>query len=473
MKKVLLIDPKGWGMGINIGLGYIASALSDNGHGVKVLDLNNYRRNAVGRLQKALRDKPDYIGVSVVTSHSISGAVDVLRQCHEAMEGGPCIYVVGGIGATLAGKELFDKYFGLFDVLVKGEGEYSLLDILSGKPLPEIKGIVYSTNGWLTETQDRELMEDLAKLPFPKYELFDKFHPKVYDLMTSRGCIFNCCFCLNKIITHRQFRARSPENVVAEIEHVMATFGVNEFRVQDDNFTLDVGRAGKICDLIIKKRLHIKFHLGNGVRADRLTAELTGKLKMAGCMSAMIGIENGDAKTFGLVKKGETLDDIREGVRLLRDNGIKVKGTAIIGLMETTFDSDMRSVGFIQSLGIDSIWHHAYPYKGTELYEWAKVHGKFLNNGFDMPYGMGNLYPVTFETLEYSAEERERAFAIACIKTHQYVRLLPEFSLFRLSDIRRLFKVIGTVWEYDKWHLPEFACKFVVSLMKKMYVNHR
>lgn len=465
-KKILLINPEGWGRGINIGLGYIAAMLSLKGHEVKVIDLNNYQKRKDERLKDAIKWSPDYTGVSISTSFQIREAMATLDKCRKIwhQEIGPgqtCVYLAGGIGAGLAGPELFDKYQGLFDILVKGEGEYVLLDIVEGKDLSGIDGIIYKKSGKVIENKDRGLIEGLDSLPFPRYEAFDylpSFEAGSYDIITSRGCPYNCVFCLNKLLTKRRFRSRSPQNVVDEIARAKKIFGTKDFRIQDDNFTLDVARSEKICDLIIRHGLDIKFHLENGVRADKLTDGLAKKLSKAGCVSAIIGIENGDEKTFDLVKKGESLDEITRAIKILIENNITPKGTAIIGLMNTTFESDMNSVKFIKSLGIESIWHHAFPFKGTELYDWAKKNGRFLNPSFDsfdiqIPFETLGFNPVAFEVPQYTKKERNRAYVLACVRTGQYLR--PLFGL-KVWDIKRFFETICIIWAYDKGIMPHF-----------------
>lgn len=475
-KRILLINPGGWGRGLNIGLGYIASTLAMTGHEIKVVDINNYKKRINERLIEAVKWRPDYIGVSISTSFQIKEAMDTLEKCsiiwHREIRDGKCGYIAGGIGATLAGAGLFDKYPGLFDILVKGEGEYALLDIVEGKDPSGIDGIIYRSSGKVFENQDRDLVNDLDALPFPLYEVFDhlpSFEEGTYDVITSRGCPYDCVFCLNKLLTKRRFRARSAQNVVDEIARAKEVFGTKAFRIQDDNFTLDVARAERICDLLIAKGLDVKLHLENGVRADKITPELVRKLRRAGCVSATIGIENADENTFGLVKKGETLNEIRNAVRMLRENGITPKGTAIIGLMNTTFESDMNSVRFIKNLGIESIWHHAFPFKGTELYDWAKKNGTFLDPTFDsfdirMPYETLGFKPMAFEVPEYTRKERDRSYILACVMTGQYLR--PLFGL-KIWNVKRLLEIIHIIWAYDRILLKDFLSAVIRTVIRK------
>jgi len=464
-KRVVLIDPKGWGFGLNIGLGYLAATLAAAGHNVQVIDTNNRRGNVVRRLQKALVSTPDFIGISMFTSHNIKDAAEVISICRK-ITGTATRYIAGGIGVTLSGAKMFGAYPGLFDVLVKGDGEYSLVDIVNGKDLSKIDGIIYQENGQVIENRDRATT-DLNMLPFPLYEAFDylpSFDFGIYDIMTSRGCPYNCVFCLNKMISHRRFRARPAEDVVDEMEHAITTFGIKRFQIQDDNFLLDANRATQICDQIIGRKLNTKLYLFGGVRADRLTAQLAEKLKLAGCRFAMVGIENGDRETFAKVRKDETLDDIANAVSMLKSNNITAKGTAIIGLIDTTFDSDMRSMEFVKSLGIDSTWHHAFPYEGTELYDWVSTNGKFL---YSSKYILGDQFPVSFETPEYSAVERDKAFTIACIVNHQYARPLIGFSPFKMGEIRKLLRVLHTVWVHNKKNLPMCIYDLLVDVTKR------
>ena len=300
--KVLLIDPQGIAPGVNIGLGYLSAVLKQNNYDVNVLDLNNNRINTKKRLDQALQEKPEVVGISI-NSFTEKEGIRLARYCKKNIKT-KCI--LGGPGATINYFEILQKNHDAIDCIMFGESEVTIIDFLDkikkNKDPRKIKGIAFYSRG-VKKNPDREFV-NLDSLPFPDYTTFDSFQDnkviEKYQIVTSRGCPFSCIFCANRCIWKQRFRARSPENVIDEIKHAKEFYKSDIMLICDDNFTLDMTRAKKICRIMISEKIDIPYYMFNGIRADKVDEDLLFLLKKSGCKEIAVGIENGDKETFQL-----------------------------------------------------------------------------------------------------------------------------------------------------------------------------
>ena len=122
-------------------------------------------------------------------------------------------------------------------------------------------------------TADRPFIEDIDSLPRPAHHLFDmtryRINGKNYmPIITSRGCPFNCAFCLASKMCGSSFRARSPSKVVDELEWLRDKFGAGAFAFYDDTFTHDINRAIAICNEMQAQRVFASMGLPNKSRQN-------------------------------------------------------------------------------------------------------------------------------------------------------------------------------------------------------------
>lgn len=224
--------------------------------------------------------------------------------------------------------------------------------------------------------------------------------------------------CNVPTVIGRKFRTRSGENILEELRYAQEKYGSKEFKVLDDNFTLQMDRAKDICRLFIEEKLDMKWTCPNGIRADRLDEELCQLMKQAGCYAMSIGVESGDPEVFDKIKKGEKLADVERGIRLAQAAGIKVHGFFIIGLVGSTYEADKRSMEFAKRLGITASWGILVPYPGTEVWEQVKKdsNARVLRD-WKEGFHIGARPKPVFDTAEYTAEERVRAYYYANMTT--------------------------------------------------------
>ena len=395
----------------HVGIAYLAAILEKHGHLVEVLDLQI--KNEADILAKKFHElQPDIVGIS---SYSIMYS-QIYDLANEVKELGESLVVIGGPHVGSFGRRVLEE--SLFDVAVRGEGEYTLLDICAEKPFEKIPGLIWRDDkGAIVENIPREPITDLNALPFPAYEKFDldKYLDKKLIIVSSRGCIKKCLYCTIRYTMGPQFRGRSPQNIVDEIEYwYNSPMKYRFFQFSDDCFSADISRAENVCDEIIKRNLNVGWELRNGIMVNRVNRRLLQKMKDSGCKLIAWGIESIHPETMRNIKKGITPNQVKEALRISNEVGIKNSGFFIIGLPGDTFGKFKENYDFAQSLPLSEVrFYNATPYPSTELYEWVdkKAHWlvnpeTFLNDSH------ANSDQPSFETDEFSAAERLKALKI-------------------------------------------------------------
>jgi len=483
--KVLLINPTGFGdlsgEGVNVGLGYLASAVLEEGHEVKVLDLNTALNipNAL-RINSCINWSPEFVGISI-NSFNVLAAVRLIEEIKPRLPN--ATFWAGGPHITIVKGDFLKRYVDLLDGVVIGEADRTvkeLLNTLCGTRLSEmekIPGLIFKTkSGEILETSSREFIKELDSLPFPNYEVFDSFPEVVsnwYNLLTSRGCPNNCVFCASKMIWRRKWRYRSMTNIEKELIAVKKKYGVKQIRIVDDNFSLKKGRAVDILNLL--SRYEFKISLTNGIRADSIDDELAKIMKKNRVSPVVIGVENADHDTFEYVQKGESLAQIEYALKLLRGNDIDVIATMVIGLINTTTESVTRSIQFLKKVKASGHWMIALPFPGTALYKWACDNGRLLYDysqfsAEGITRSMVSFPPpVYFDTFEYPASQRLEDFQRANLTSKNYHFLFNESE----PIIRILARITMLIIKYDLKRIATHAKGMTYLLLHLLFLKFR
>jgi len=205
----------------------------------------------------------------------------------------------------------------------------------------------------------------------------------------------------------RQWRGRSPENVVDEIEQLVDTYQIKQIDFIDNNMSLDKKRMETICDLIVERSLDIEWYTPDGLRADTLDENLLTKMRASGCQKIRIAPESGvQCVVDQIIKKNQDLKEVEKAVVSAKKLGIKVGIFFVIGLIGETKEDIKETIAYahkLRRLGAD-IFHFsvATPIYGTELYEQAK-RGGFLKENFN-DESLADAQPL-IETPEFTADD--------------------------------------------------------------------
>lgn len=423
MAKVVLIDALGWQDGVfNLGLAYLAAGLKAHHHDVRVMDLNNRSRTQAEICAELAAWNPQYVGFSV-KSATFANALDLhrvlLAVCPDAT------YLYGGPHVTLVKDDLLDETPPAF--FIRGEAEHALAEFVTRHSqgqadFHDIPGMLYRGADGRVRSAEIAYERNLDDLPLPDFTVFDTFPLfKTYPLLTSRGCPYHCTYCSVPAISGSGWRPRSADSVLREVQHALQVLKMDSVVIVDDNFTLHRGRAEAICREIVARGLRFTWSCANGIRADRIWPELADLMFKAGCRDVSFGIESWDPTVLASLSKGEELRDIRRGIGIAQAAGLKVTGFFMIGLPGSTYRKDLRSLAMARRLRLDNFYFGlTIPYPGTELWDWAQVHARFLlpwQNSYHISEvfrtGLDRLRiePV-FDTPDYPVEERRRLFQL-------------------------------------------------------------
>src|SRR5262249_24177093 len=157
----------------------------------------------------------------------------------------------------------------------------------------------------------RPQMQDLDRLPIPDYsavaiDRYCRFLNYGYNrrpmgiLFTSRGCPFHCTYCHE--VFGKGLRARSAKVVHAEISYLHDTYGIKDFSIVDDNFTVRRPRVEEFTRLLIEHGPKVNLYFPNGIRADSLTPALLEQMRQAGTIYVTYSLETASARLQKLVK---------------------------------------------------------------------------------------------------------------------------------------------------------------------------
>ena len=358
------------------------------------------------------QQSPDIVGISVMTP-KYGSALNVSRLVKYFDPNIPVVW--GGVHPTISPDETVENKD--VDVVVRGEGEYTFLELIENLGrLDNVLGITYKKNGRVIHNPNRPLIENLDDLPFPSRHLIlknENYHSTAFgNIFASRGYPYNCIFCASHKVWTKKVRYRTPQNVVDEIKEIKSRFTTNQFRFEDDCFTLNKKFVRGVCDLLIEEGLNIKWT--TETRADLVTNDLIKRMESAGCEDITIGVESGSEETLKKIKKGITLEQIRNANRILKENKMRFSAFFMIGFPWETKEEIGKTISLMKELDSHSaVFSVATPYPGTELYDMCRSEGlipgkidwsKFFHQSPDM-YLTRNLTRVESSKIINEAEK--------------------------------------------------------------------
>jgi anaerobic magnesium-protoporphyrin IX monomethyl ester cyclase len=367
---------------IPLGISYLAAVLENNGYAVDVIDCQVTKPTQRELEDKLIQLQPDVVGVTSATL-TYKPALEIIKTAKEACPN--CWTILGGPHVTVMHEQILSEQPEA-DIVVRGEGEQTMLELAhllsksnltrARERLDEVAGITFRKNGKIVHTPDRPFIQNLDELPYPahkhfqlsKYRIFGKTY---LPIITSRGCPFQCTFCLVSRMCGRRFRARSPKNVVDELEWLRDTYGADAFAFYDDTFTVDRKRAREICEEMKNRNVDLPWDCRT--RVDQVSKELLAKMRDANCQLVHFGVESGSQKILNAMKKGVTVEQNERAIMWAKEVGISVAISVVFGYPGETTDMLKQTLDFIEKTEPDYVYVCvAVPYPGTELYNLVK-----------------------------------------------------------------------------------------------------
>ncbi len=426
-------DPFGSIPSIPVGTPYLAAYLRERGVEVSIIDAFGEDPHATFRLGDSylargldpdaiaarIPKDADIVGVSVHSGAVHGVGLDIVRRAKGAAPGRPV--VVGGAQPSMQPEAFLT---GGADYVVLGEGEeslWALVQALDGRgDVADIDGLAYPGGG----RPKTRFIEDLDALPWPAVDLLPlenywklgyshgPFIEPYLFLITSRGCPFACRFCAAPELWQRKWRARSAANVVDEMEHAIATYGVRDFHIQDDNFTFKPKRTREICEEIGRRDLKVSWCLAAGMKAETVDEETLAAMRAAGCRYISVSPETGSPRVLKLMDKPFDYEHFLQLQRAAGRLKVKTQVCFVLGFPGET-DEDLqatgRYLGEVTKAGADEV----------ALFIMTPLPGAAAWGG-DWPYG-------EFEALSFSPRWRPDYHKLARWRR----RLFAKFFLYK------------------------------------------
>jgi radical SAM superfamily enzyme YgiQ (UPF0313 family) len=413
-----------------MGLGYLAGSLLAHGYDADIWDAA-VEEDIESFQQRLARDTYDIVGISAPTPLIVSA-----WEAAAAAKKRGAITILGGPHLTLMPHESMLKP--QVDLVVRGEAEQTIIEIMHA--LERNQGIRYQVSGiqalktpdsqspepgtptprlfdpdagwghilglsWrdleakVHHNPDRPLADDVDAIPFPAHQLYkierytnlnpltDGLDPnaRAYTLVTSRGCPYKCTYC-SKPITGDTWRGRSVDNVIAEWRWLVEDLGATEIGLTDDIWNLDRQRAKDLCRALIDNKLnHVPWVTIHGMKVNNTDQELFSLMKAAGCKRVGFGVENGDDWMLRhVIKKGQTVDMVRQAFRWTKNAGLQSMGFFIFGMPGETEESMEKTIRLALELDPDlAHFMMAAPFPGTEMWDILEKHGDVFSHEMD------------------------------------------------------------------------------------------
>ena len=369
-----------------LGLAYLASVLRKH-HEVKIIDANILDYNFEDVRRELKNFYPDVVGITSVTP-SVPQAFATAKIAKEVRK--DCTVVMGGSHVTFLPEESL-KECEYVDIVVRGEGEKTVEELMKtierGGSLKKVKGITFRNRTEMVSTEPRPFIKNIDEIPFPSRDLLPIYKYRAYGvvyttMLTSRGCPFGCSFCASSRLFGKFWRGRSAENVLEEMRIIYEKYKIKNIEFVDDTFTLNKKRVEEICDGMIKEGWDITW--GTSSRVDVITKKLAEKMKKAGCWILFLGIESGCQAILNEVGKRITLEQAKKAVKILKDAGIQVLGSFILGFPKETSQMIEKTINFAKKLKLDwAEFSILTPYPGTPVFDYAVKNDLLLTRNWN------------------------------------------------------------------------------------------
>ena len=389
-----------------------------------------------GNFEADLKEiQPNYLVANIATPTFKSDMMAV--QLAKEIVPSICTIVKGAPFLTYNTNTIYENPF--IDYVIIGEAELTLKDILDGVPDNEILGICYRENFQPVKNDKRPFIDNLDILPFPARHLVDNSiyrrpdNGKVQAVVkVARGCPFHCFFCLATPVSGTKVRTRSPENIVAEIKECVEKYNIKNFLFWSDIFNFNREWTLELCQKIIESGLKITW--SSNTRADTMDDEMAKMMYKSGCRLVSIGVESGSQKILDNIGKKITLDDIRNTVKILKKNKIKIYNYFVIGLPWETEETVEETIKFAIELDSNFIsFYTATPLPGTKYFAYAMMN-KLVEGNLDFR----SAYYEPVVRSEHLSKERIFELHKQAVKRF-YLR--PKFILKTLLSLRSFAEV--------------------------------
>lgn len=390
IRKVALITPpyhsgvvESAGTWLNVGFVYIAGALRAAGYEVDYYDAMSLWHKWPDIQKRIEAFRPDVVVTTAFTA-SIVDAVSLLRLAKEIDP--RTVTVLGNVHATFCHEEILSSDQRAVDYIVRGEGELTLPQLLeclnAGDDPMKVEGLAFWRDGGVAVTPKRPYIHDLDTLPtawdlveWPIYTYRAKNDARLAIVSSSRGCQQKCSFCSQQLFWAQTWRARSPENFVAELQLLEEKYGVEVAMLADEIPTFDRQRWERILDLKMARGVKMKLLMETRVDDILRDADLMEKYRHAGVEHIYVGVEAGSQETLDLFKKDTLVEQSKQAIDLINGADIVSETSFVLGMPDDTPESISQTIELAKHYDPDMAFFLAIaPWPYAELYPQLEEH---------------------------------------------------------------------------------------------------
>ena len=432
-----------------LGLLYVAAALKKAGFGVEVKDAFAEEMGWDAFAAYIREQKPDVTGIG-----GMSPVIDTSFKAAAIARPHTGAIIMGGPHVSLYREKIFDQCPEI-DYGVIGEGDLTTPALLQaierGNPLRDVAGII----GRGIPYRERQPIADINDLPFPDRSLIDnhryrypfsRYRP-LTTLFTSRGCPYGCTFC-DKSTFGSNWRARSADNVLAELDEIVSAYGIRSLIFYDDLFTLKKERVAAICEGILKRGYKLEWKCEGRVNLADL--EMMKLMKRAGCSMIAYGVESGNQHGLDYLNKKTTPDQAITAFDLTHRAGIKTMAYFILGIPVETYEDEPKTIALAKRINATyAQFSILSPYYGTKIYEEAVQKGWYREVDAKNPMDKDLKRPAIISE-NWDEGKMQRILKTA----HRQFYLRPAYmaqTLFSIGSVHQAISYMKELANFVSW----------------------
>lgn len=443
--------------GIALGIGYLAAVAREQNHEIQIFDFN-VSYGTMRKLEKKLRNfRPDFVGLTSLTSnyHRAVSIINYIRTYH------PHITVImGGPHVSFVFKEPLLSHG--VDYVIRFEGEETLCELLDaiteGRDVERVRGIAYCDKGEIRVTPQRPPISNLDVLPFPARDLFDLANYPIKEritMLTSRGCVNHCAFCASTQM-HKQYRQRSPENLVEEIEMILHQYESGLIQFVDDTFAADKKRIEDLCYRIMDRDL--TFNWACEMRVNEADPDLLDLMKEAGCLGIFYGLESLTQSVLERVHKNTTVEQNHAAVQRTNERGMLTSVSFVIGLPGETVESFRKAIKFVENHDVlEVVFSALVPFPGSAIAQYPHKYSITILHHEWEKYTADHIVAhsdtMSVETIKELRKEALRTFykknwdkmSVVKIPNHEGEVRGYRWVMSRITGKRYIFNEMGSI----------------------------
>jgi radical SAM superfamily enzyme YgiQ (UPF0313 family) len=256
--------------------------------------------------------------------------------------------ILGGPQASVVDRQSM-LAFPAIDFILRGEAEESLPALLDAmarqRSFDEVAGLTYRSARRILRNPNARPIADLDALPLPAYELYEDLSGRSWlPLEAGRGCPFSCRFCSTNDFFRRKFRLKSPRVLVGQMAQLSRRYGVNEFQLTHDMFTVDRKRVAEFCEELLGAGYNFGWRCS--ARTDCVDEQLLRLMARAGCKGMFFGIETGSQRLQTVIDKNLDLAASRRVLDMADRHGMETTASLITGYPQEQFEDLDGTVDF-------------------------------------------------------------------------------------------------------------------------------